>query len=117
MDVSPVQRCMSDSTMAPAGRKRSLLVQMFKFASFGICVLLLLALAAWLFENWRGARAWKAFRAEWESKGERFDLAAFKPAPVPDEQNFALTPLLAPMLDYQRRPGRPVQWRDPVGKD
>ena len=103
--------------MAPAGRKRSFLAQMLKFASFGTCVLLLLALAAWLFENWRGASAWKAFRTEWESKGERFDLAAFKPPAVPDEQNFAMTPLLAPMLDYQRRPGRPAQWRDPVGRE
>lgn len=108
---------MSDSTLAPAGRKHSVLFRLFKFLGLGFGVLLLLTLAAWLFENWRGARSWKAFRAVWESKGERFDLAAFKPPPVPDEQNFALTPLLAPMLDYQRRPGRPVQWRDPVGKD
>jgi hypothetical protein len=108
---------MSDSTMVPTGRKRSLLVQLLKFASLGFSALLLLALAAWVFENWRGARAWDAFRAEWESKGERFDIAASKPPPVPDEQNFALTPLLAPMLDYHRPAGRPVQWRDSVGKD
>ena len=51
-------------------------------------------------ENWRGKRAWENFKREWEAKGERFDLAAFIPKPVPDEQNFAMTPLLAPLLDY-----------------
>ena len=65
------------------------------------------------YENWRGRRAWEKFRAEWEAKGERFDIAAFIPTPVPPEQNFAMTPLLAPLLDYDR--SLPGKWRDPVG--
>jgi len=47
-------------------------------------------------ENWRGKRAWEKFKGEWEAKGERFELAAFLPKPVPDDQNFAMTPFLAP---------------------
>src|SRR5215510_10409652 len=86
-----------------------------KFAFFGIVALILLALLVVGFENWRGRRAWEKFRAEWEAKGERFDIAAFIPKPVPPEQNFATTPLLAPLLDYDRQ--RPGKWRDPAGRD
>ena len=46
-------------------------------------------------ENWRGQRAWTKFKREWEAKGEKFEPRDFIPAPVPDDQNFALTPLAA----------------------
>ena len=46
-------------------------------------------------ENWRGRRAWDSFKREWEAKGESFDFASFVPPPVPDDQNFALTPIVA----------------------
>lgn len=46
-------------------------------------------------ENWRGKRAWDSYRQEWEAKGERFDFASLVPPPVPDEQNFALAPIVA----------------------
>lgn len=64
-------------------------------------------------ENWRGKHAWEKFRREWEAKGERFDLASFIPKPVPPEQNFAMTPFLAPLLDYELtgHPGQ-VRWKD-----
>ena len=64
-------------------------------------------------ENWRGKRAWENFKREWEAKGERFDLAAFIPKPVPDEQNFAMTPLLAPLLDYRYdQQMKEAKWKD-----
>jgi len=44
-------------------------------------------------EDWRGWRAWNQFKRGWESKGERFNLASVVPPAVPDEQNFALTPI------------------------
>jgi hypothetical protein len=44
-------------------------------------------------EDWRGWHAWNQFRHEWEAKGEHFNLASAVPAPLPDEQNFALTPI------------------------
>lgn len=46
-------------------------------------------------ENWRGRHAWEKLKKEWEAKGERFDFASFVPPPVPDDQNFALTPIVA----------------------
>jgi hypothetical protein len=57
-------------------------------------VILLVALL-YLEEDWRGIRAWKNYKHEWEAKGEHFDFASFIPQPVSDDQNFALTPIVA----------------------
>lgn len=46
-------------------------------------------------ENWRGRRAWDECRRELEAKGEKLDFKAFIPPPMPDEQNFALAPIMA----------------------
>ncbi len=46
-------------------------------------------------EDWRGWHAWNQFKHEWEAKGEHFDFASVVPPPVPDDQNFALTPVVA----------------------
>src|SRR6185436_5554950 len=43
-------------------------------------------------ENWRGRRAWNAYRAQLEARGEVLNFAAFIPKPVADDQNFAATP-------------------------
>ncbi|PYJ84228.1 MAG: hypothetical protein DME22_13660, partial [Verrucomicrobia bacterium] len=45
-------------------------------------------------ENWRGSRAWNKYRRELEGRGALLDYRAFIPEPVPDEQNFAATPLV-----------------------
>jgi hypothetical protein len=45
-------------------------------------------------EDFRGKQAWENYRREWEAKGERFDLAGFIPAPIPDESNFARAPIV-----------------------
>ena len=46
-------------------------------------------------EDWRGKRDWENYKHEWETKGEHFDFASFIPPPVPDDKNFALTPIVA----------------------
>jgi tetratricopeptide (TPR) repeat protein len=46
-------------------------------------------------ENIRGKWAWKQFKAQWEARGEKFDFAAFVPAPIPDAENFAMTPVVS----------------------
>jgi len=102
---------MSDPS--PTVVNPSLLGRLFKYGFFGVCALILLVLLVVIFENWRGQRAWESFRTEWEAKGEKFDIAAFIPQSVPPEQNFAMTPLLAPLLDYDRR--IPGKWRDQEG--
>lgn len=80
-------------------------------------VLVTIVVIVCLFENWRGRRNWNAFRTEWQAKGETFDFASMVPPPPPREQNFAMTPLLAPLLDYRKRPNQPVWWNNPQGND
>ena len=46
-------------------------------------------------EDFRGWLAWRQFKAQWEAKGEKFDVGAFFPASVPDDQNFAMAPVVA----------------------
>ncbi len=45
-------------------------------------------------ENWRGRHAWNKYRRELEAGGAQLDWSAFIPKPVPDEQNFAATPVI-----------------------
>src|SRR5258706_8656310 len=70
-------------------------------------------------ENWRGKRAWETCRRELEAKGVQLDWQKFVPPPVPDEQNFAMTPFLAPLFDFNPKPRAPGQkiWRDIEGHD
>ncbi len=74
------------------------------------CVTTLIALF-YAEENWRGHHVWEQHKRAGEARGERFSLAELVPPPVPDAQNFAMTPLLKPLLDYTRVDGR-VVWRD-----
>jgi hypothetical protein len=64
----------------------------FLFGAACLATLLALVVAE---ENWRGKRAWESFKREWEARGERFDRASAIPPAVPDDQNFALTPVVA----------------------
>lgn len=60
---------------------------------FGLaCVATLMALF-YAEEDWRGWHTWNQFKQAWEAKGEHFDMAGITPAPVPADQNFALTPI------------------------
>src|SRR5262245_51343340 len=70
------------------------------------CLITLLALY-YAEENWRGRRAWNAYRKELEARGQILDLRAFIPQPVPDEQNFAATPFVRSWFE-KRKPGE--QW-------
>ncbi|MDB6068231.1 MAG: hypothetical protein JWR26_4439 [Pedosphaera sp.] len=81
---------------------------------FAFACLVTLIAVFYVEENWRGKRAWENYKREWEAKGEKFDLQAFVPPPVPDEQNFAMTPFLAPLFDFNPKPLMPGQsaWRD-----
>ena len=54
---------------------------------------------AWQVENWRGRTKWETWKAEWEAKGEKFDLASIVPPEVPDDQNFAKSVLFEPLFD------------------
>lgn len=59
-----------------------------------LATLTVLIAAFYVEENWRGKRAWDNYRREWEAKGEKFELISFTPPAVPDEQNFAMAPIV-----------------------
>jgi hypothetical protein len=62
---------------------------------YGLACFFSLVLLFYAEEDWRGKHAWEQYKREWEAKGERFDFASFVPPTVPDDQNFALTPIVA----------------------
>ena len=68
------------------------------WVSIGIFVLLF-ALAAQSLK-WAGRSGWENWKAKWEAKGEKFDIASVIPPKVPDHQNFAKSQFFAPLFDH-----------------
>jgi hypothetical protein len=50
--------------------------------------------------NYNAKQAWGSHRAKLEQLGEKFSITNFIPPTIPNDQNFAMTPLLVPVLDY-----------------
>ncbi len=85
------------------------LVRILRRTLFVLACLVTLIAILYAEEDWRGKRAWDKFRTEWEAKGEKFDLKSFVPPAVPDDENFAMTPFLAPLFDCNPQPLAPDQ--------
>lgn len=66
-----------------------------KRIAFALVALVTLAALVLAIEGYRAKRAWEACKQALAAKGESLDWQALAPAPVPDEQNFLATPLLA----------------------
>ena len=79
------------------------------FMVFLACLAATLVGLLYAVENWRGRRAWQAYRTDAAARGVVLDYSELIPPPIPDEQNFAVTPFLKPLFDF--RPGT-QQWRD-----
>lgn len=62
-------------------------------ALLAVCLVTLVALF-YAQENWRGQRAWAAFKREAIAKNESLELQQIIPPTIPEDQNFAATPLL-----------------------
>jgi hypothetical protein len=89
---------LSEKPKHPVGSVAALLHSWRYFFAF---IALMGAVGLFYFEeNWRGPRAWQKYKGEREAKGERFDASAFVPPLVSPEENFAMTPLLAPLFDF-----------------
>ena len=69
-----------------------------RFVFAVICLITLVALVG-AEETWRGKRALEKFKQEWTVRGEKFDYKNFVP-PVEDEQNFAVSPIVASSYEY-----------------
>ena len=68
------------------------------WVSIGIFVLLAALVAQSL--KWAGRSEWENWKAKWEAKGEKFDIASVIPPKVPDHQNFAKSQFFAPLFDH-----------------
>jgi hypothetical protein len=61
---------------------------------FSLAWLITFAVLFYAEENWRGKRAWEKYRSDLIARGEMLEWKANVPPSVPDEENFARTPLL-----------------------
>jgi hypothetical protein len=75
-----------------------MLKKIFRWLLFGLACLITLVALVLAEENWRGKHAWGQYKRMLEAKGEPLTLAALAPPLVPDDQNFAMTPLLKPLF-------------------
>ena len=68
------------------------------WVSIGIFILL----AALVEQSLKRAErsGWENWKAKWEAKGEKFDIASVIPPKVPDHQNFAKSQFFAPLFDH-----------------
>jgi hypothetical protein len=98
---------MNEKTEKSESRLLKLLKRIFFVV---VCLVTLVALVI-SEENWRGKRAWAKYSAELKARGEELDYEKFVPPPVPDDENFAMTPFLACLFDYNPRFGEPGQNR------
>ena len=81
----------------------------------GIAGFILVIVLGYVEEDWRGSYLWQRHERLLTAKGEPLTLASLVPPAVPDSRNFALTPLLAPVLDYYHEPAGQIVWGDTNG--
>jgi hypothetical protein len=67
---------------------------------FGLACFATLIALFYAEEDWRGKYDWEKYKRQEEAKGEKFDFKDFIPPPGPDDQNFALTPVVASCYDF-----------------
>jgi len=67
-------------------------------------------------ENWRGWHAWSKYRHALEARGGHVDLKEVIPPPVPDEQNFAATPVVKSWFMQKTFGGSNERWDDSYSK-
>ena len=87
---------MNDSPQQQSGKHRirdRILLALFCLA--------LLGWFAWLGLNMSTQNSLLRYEHEWEAKGEHFAFADFVPKPIPDDQNFALTAVVASSYDWK----------------
>lgn len=71
---------------------------------FWLLAFVLVVVVFYAEEDWRGKWLWQRYKHQMAARGEDMEAAAFVPPQVPDDQNFAETPFLAPLFP-SRRPG------------
>ena len=82
----------------------------FKRFIFGVVCFATLIALFYAEEDWRGKHDWEKFKRTWEAKGEHFDFASIVPPPVPDDQNFAMTPIWVNSIEFEFGTNVAKQW-------
>ncbi len=82
----------------------------FRRTLFALACLATLFALFYAEENWRGKHAWEKYKRDQEAKGENFDLKSIAPPPVPDDQNFAMSPLWVEEVSAQMGLERAKVW-------
>jgi hypothetical protein len=108
---------LTDAPSRPPFLKRLFNWRTFGRCLIGIAILATLLAALYAEENWRGKNAWEKYKREAEARGVEFDWHKVIPPAVPDDQNFAMTSLLAPLYDFNPLPLKAGQsaWRNEAG--
>jgi len=65
-----------------------------------LLAILMLVVFYYAEENWRGRRAWAKFQQQMLAQGMPVDRSRIIPPRVADSDNFAMTPLLAPLFTF-----------------
>jgi hypothetical protein len=78
----------------------------------GLAALGVLVVLFYVEEDLRGWHAWNKFKHQWEARGEKFDAASAVPPRVPDDQNFAMSPVWVAEIKcvWQSNPERAKVW-------
>jgi hypothetical protein len=61
-------------------------------------------------ERWRGRRAWESYRQAAMARGVPLEMGAVMPPKLPDEQNFAATPMIQSLFAAQEGGETPRAW-------
>lgn len=98
--MSEAEKTVATTSSEVKPKKRSWRWRFFRFVVLSFAALVTLFILFHAVENWRGKRAWDQYRKEQEAKGVSFDFNSIVPPPVPEEKNFAMTPLLKPLYEF-----------------
>jgi hypothetical protein len=86
----------------------------FKRFLFGCACFITLIALLFAEEDWRGKSEWENFKGQWEAKGENFDRNSVVPQPVPDDENFAMSPVWIAGLEYAYRKNAETWYGDKI---
>jgi hypothetical protein len=84
----------------------------FKRFLFGLACFITLIALFYAEEDWRDKHDWEKFKRAEEAKGEKFDWQSIIPPPVPDDENFAFSPvwIAEEKYNFLQQPQRAEAW-------
>ncbi|MBI5384499.1 MAG: hypothetical protein HZA90_07395 [Verrucomicrobia bacterium] len=110
--------CRRGAALWRDGFRRAPKSEGWRLYGWTLLVFVSLTVLFYSLELWRGKRAYANLQREVEAQGGSLELKAVIPPPVPDDQNFCATPLLAAMMDYDSAVPpvmeERIRWRDPT---